>query len=262
LEKAYLNKNTYHTSEDHPRSFFDKLALNTRLYFFYKYFGVVLKSRKKVINGVYDTRAWYESSQKIFDLIENCGGKFHLEGLENIDSENGPYVFISNHMSALETMIFPGIIAPKTELTFVVKESLINYPFFGPIMQSRKPIVVSRENSREDLFKVINEGKEKLSNGSSIVIFPQSTRRTDLIHEAFNTLGVKLASKAKVKVIPIAIKTDFWGNSRFIKDLGSLHREKPIYMEFGKAIDITGNGKDDNQNIFNFISDRLKQWSD
>ncbi len=261
LERAFITNSNYYTSPSHKRALFDKLLFNSRLYFLYKYFGVVLRSRKKALNGTYDTKAWYESSHEIFDIIENCGGKFHLEGLDNIDPKGGPYVFISNHMSALETMIFPGIIAPKMDVTFVVKESLINYPFFGPIMRSREPIVVSRENSREDLMKVLLEGKEILKSGRSIIIFPQSTRKTVLNPSEFNSLGVKLAKKAGVKIVPIAIKTDFWGNSRFIKDLGPLNRKKVIHMEFKPGVSITGNGKIENDAIIDFISDRFKKWT-
>lgn len=37
-----------------------------------------------------------------------------------------PVVFVSNHMSTLETFVFPCIIAPVMKVTFVVKDSLVN----------------------------------------------------------------------------------------------------------------------------------------
>ena len=45
--------------------------------------------------------------------------------MENIARDPAPVVFIGNHMSTLETMVLPGLIAPHREVTFVVKESLV-----------------------------------------------------------------------------------------------------------------------------------------
>ena len=80
-------------------------------------------------------------------------------------------------MSAMESMIFPCIIAPFREVTFVVKESLTTYPFFGPVMRAREPIAVGRSNSREDFISVMKQGQEFIKEGTSVVIFPQGGRR-------------------------------------------------------------------------------------
>src|SRR4030043_2323348 len=138
--------------------------------------------------------------------------------MQNISKSEGPVLFIGNHMSTLETMVLPCIIAPHREVTFVVKESLVKHPLFGDVMRSRNPIVVGRTDPRKDLEAVMNGGMDLLSKGISIVIFPQSTRSVEFIPEEFNSLGVKLAKKAGVKVVPIAIKTDFWGNGKLIKE--------------------------------------------
>jgi 1-acyl-sn-glycerol-3-phosphate acyltransferase len=257
---GFLDGDNYHTPEDQARHLLDKLSFNTRAYFILSFIGTVLRTRRDAINGLYDKAAWIESSQYILRLIERCGGKFHIMGLNHMREIRGPVVYISNHMSTLETMVFPGIIAPFREVTFVVKDSLVKHPFFGAVMRSRNPIIVSRANSREDLMIVMNKGMELLAKGTSIVIFPQSTRNTEFNHTEFNSLGVKLAGRAGVPVVPVAIKTDFWENGRIIKDLGPISRKKPIYIEFHKPINVKGNGKEENENIIEFISSRLKSW--
>ena len=221
----------------------------------------MFKTRRLAVKGQLDRQAWAISSHSVMKLIENSGGRFHIEGLDNIRKAEGPVVFVSNHMSTLETMVFPCIIASEKEVTFVVKDSLINFPVFGPIIRARNPIVVSRTNSREDLALVINQGKKFLEKGTSIIIFPQKTRRIEFIPEEFNSLGVKLAGRAGVQVIPIAIKTDFWGNGKFIKELGPIYPEKTIYMTFEKPMHIQGTGKEEHQKIVDFISSKLKGWS-
>lgn len=255
-----FDNDTYDTAESTPRALPDKLSLNTRFYFMSRYIGIVLRTRKEAENGKYDTEAWIKSSGEIFDLIERCGGRFHLRGLDNIRKEEGPVVFVGNHMSTLETMTLPGIVAPYRKVTFAVKESLVRHPFFGAVMRSRDPIVVGRENSREDLVVVLKKGRELLANGTSVIIFPQSTRMRVFAPEKFNSLGVKLASSAGVKVVPFAIKTDFWEIGKYVKDLGKISRQKPVYMTFGEPMDVPGTGKSENAKIVDFIVSHLKEW--
>ena len=256
----HFQGNTYETPEDMPRFILDRLAFNSRVPFVAKFVNVLIRARKIALKGEYDTQQWIKSSVDILKIIEGCGGKFHINGLDNIRKDEGPVVFISNHMSTLETMILPGIIAPNRPVTFVVKDSLVTHPIFGPIMRAREPIVVSRKNSREDLKIVLNESQKLLKEGISIVIFPQSTRSVQFNEKEFNTLGVKVAAKAGVKAVPIALKTDFWGNGKLIKDIGRLDRKQPIYFEFGEPLSITGTGKQEQQQIIAFIKEHLQKW--
>jgi 1-acyl-sn-glycerol-3-phosphate acyltransferase len=260
MQKGYFNSNTYHTPEKESFSIIEKFRLDSSLYFTYKYASIVLRTRKEAIRKLYDTKAWTDSSFEIFRFIEKAGGIFHITGMENITRSPGSVLFISNHMSTLETMILPSIIGPHKELTFVVKESLVKHPLFGDVMRSRNPIVVGRTDPRKDLEAVMIGGVELLNNGISIVIFPQSTRSVEFKPEEFNSLGIKLAKKAGVDVVPIALKTDFWGNGKLIKELGPLDHHKIIHIKFGEPMKITGNGKEENQRIIDFIQSSLEEW--
>lgn len=259
--KGYFDSTIYNTPEKKNLTLGDRILLNSRIYFTLRYARTVLRTRKEAIRKIYDTKAWADSSFEIFEFIEKTGGKFHISGMENITKPEGPVLFISNHMSTLETMILPSIIAPHREVTFVVKESLVKHPLFGDVMRSRNPIVVGRTDPRKDLEAVMNGGMELLSKGISIIIFPQSTRSLAFKPEEFNSLGVKLAKKAGVQVVPVAIKTDFWGNGKWIKELGPLDSNKPIHFKFGEPFSITGNGKEENQRIIEFIQTNLKIWN-
>jgi 1-acyl-sn-glycerol-3-phosphate acyltransferase len=217
----------------------------------------VIKARSQAVKGVYDKQAWIKSSYNIMRVIEGCGGRFHLRGLDNLQLRKGPVVFVSNHMSTLETFVFPCIIAPLMDVTFVVKKFLVKMPLFGPVMRSRNPIVVNRDNPREDFETVMTEGKKLLAQGISIIVFPQGTRSVTFNPADFNSLGIKLAKAAGVQVVPVSIKTDFWGNGKYLKDLGPIHRDKPIWMTFGEPFSIQGNGKEDHQRVIEFISNHL-----
>jgi 1-acyl-sn-glycerol-3-phosphate acyltransferase len=260
MEKGYFKSYTYNTPVREHLSLKEKFCLNNRLYFTLKYAGVVLRTRKQAIRKVYHTKEWTDSSFEILRIIEETGGMFHITGMENITKSEGPVLFIGNHMSTLETMILPGIIGPHRELTFVVKESLVNHPVFGDVMRSRNPIVVGRTDPRKDFEAVMTGGLELLSQGNSIVIFPQSTRSVEFKPEEFNSLGVKLAKKAGVEVVPVAIKSDFWGNGKLIKELGPIDMHKPIHIRFGEPFRVAGNGKEENQKIIDFIQSALEEW--
>ncbi|HUX94869.1 MAG TPA: lysophospholipid acyltransferase family protein [Bacteroidales bacterium] len=262
MEKGYFQSFSYQTPVKKKRTFIDRLRSDSRLYFTIKYAIIVLKSRKLAIKKEYGDKEWADSSFVVFRLIEKAGGRFNISGMENILKHEGPVLFISNHMSTLETMIFPCIVSPLRRVTFVVKESLVKHPLFKDVMQSRDPVVVGRSDPRKDLEAVMNGGADLLSKGISIIIFPQSTRSLEFMPEEFNSIGVKLAKKAGVPVVPIAIKTDYWGNGKYIKELGPIDRKKTIYMKFGGPFMITGNGKEENNRIIKFIQDSLKEWKD
>lgn len=222
--------------------------------------GIVFRSRKKAKQGIYDTENWASSSIEVLRVLEDAGAKFKITGFDNLRKAKQPVVFVCNHMSTLETMVLPGLIAPIMEHVFVVKDSLVSNPVFGPVIGARSPIEVSRKNSRDDLMKVLNEGSEKLGKGLSIVIFPQSTRRDVFRSEEFNTLGEKLASRNKVELIPIALKTDFWKNGKLVKDLGPLNRKATVMFRFGEPLSISGSGKEEHSKIIGFISASLNEW--
>jgi 1-acyl-sn-glycerol-3-phosphate acyltransferase len=147
-------------------------------------------------------------------------------------------------------------------VTFVVKRSLLTYPFFGPIMRARDPVVVDRRNPREDFEAVLRGGLERLQRGISIVVFPQSTRMERFDPGQFNTIGIKLARRAGVPVIPLALRTDFWRNGSILKEVGRIRPERTVYFRFGAPFRITGNGKEEHHRIIAFIQSSLAEWEE
>jgi len=160
----------------------------------------------------------------------------------------------------MDTVVIPAIVAQEIPMTFIIKESLMDYPVFKHVMRSRNPIALGRTNPREDLKKVFSEGKERLAQGISISVFPQTTRGTDFNPKQFNSIGVKLAQKAGVPVIPLALKTDAWTNGKFIKDLGRINPEISTHFAFDAPITVEGKGKEAHQQVIDFISGKLQEW--
>ncbi|MGD8351694.1 MAG: lysophospholipid acyltransferase family protein [Nitrospirota bacterium] len=202
------------------------------------------------------------SSKGVLRALESVGVKFDLSGMENLRSFDGPCVLVSNHMSTLETLCFPGIILPFKRVTFVVKESLLRYPVFKHIMRAMKAIGVNRRNPREDLRAVLANGGRMLEDGMSVVVFPQTTRTTEFDPSDFNSLGVKLARRAGVPVVPVAVKTDAWGvGPSFMKDVGRIDASKTVRMCFGRPLAVEGRGDAEHGKVVEFIGSRLEEWS-
>lgn len=256
-------QDSYDTPENTPRMFGDYLLCGTRLFFFYRMARVIISANRKILKkGCYTIEDWCDDSYYTFRSVEGCGAKIHIRGMNFIDSVSGPAVFIGNHMSTLETFLLPGIICPRKPSSFIVKKELTESFYFGRIMRGTKPIVVGRENPMEDLKTVLNDGTAKLKSGRSVIVFPQSTRSAKFNPEEFNSIGVKLAKKADVPIIPMAIKTDFWGNGKIIKDFGKISREKDVHIEFGESLRVEGNGKETHTKVVKFIQRRLDEWKD
>jgi 1-acyl-sn-glycerol-3-phosphate acyltransferase len=221
---------------------------------------LIYQSSKMAMKGKYDHDQWRTDSLRIFGFVESVGGRHHVSGLQGVAQHPGPLVFIANHMSMLDTFLLPGLILPFHRVTFVVKASLLRYPVFGAIMRAVHPISLERTNPRKDLKVVLDEGRRILGSGCSLVIFPQSTRSSRFDASTFNSLGVKLAKKTGAWVVPVAMKTDFQANGRFIKEAGPVDPKKEIHIAFGRPMAVTASGQETHRNIISFIEGHLMRW--
>jgi 1-acyl-sn-glycerol-3-phosphate acyltransferase len=228
--------------------------------FYSRILPIVFRASAKARQGVYDDAAWSASSLETLHALEHIGARFDISGLDHVAALEGPCLFIGNHMSTLETFVLPVLLVPFKRVTFVVKRSLVEYPIFGHVMRSRDPITVGRTNPRDDLMSVLEGGAERLAKGISIVIFPQTTRAPAFDPKEFNTIGVKLAKRASVPVIPFALKTDAWGNGRLHKDFGRIDPSKTVHFAFGAPLRIAGRGSEEHEAIIRFISAHLTEW--
>jgi len=221
---------------------------------------IVCRAAAKAKRGCYDDQEWMRSSRDVLRSLERVGVRFEITGLEHVAALPGPCVFIGNHMSTLETFVLPGLLLPFRRITFVVKQSLLDYPVFGHVMRSRDPIAVGRVNPREDLKAVLEGGRERIGRGLSLVVFPQTTRTAAFDPVEFNTIGVKLAKRAGAPVIPMALKTDAWGNGRLVKDFGRIDPSRSARIDFGAPLLVADQGGESHAAIVRFISDRLRAW--
>lgn len=251
---------SYHTPEDTPRSIWEYITLGSRISFYLRNFYVFYDSGKHCRIGDFDTQYKADNSLRNVRIVESCGGRVHAEGLDNLSKDTKPAVIISNHMSLLETACLHAFIRPRRDFCFVIKRSLFDVPYFGDIMRELDCIAVDRVNPRDDFKVVMEEGRKRLEAGKSVLIFPQHTRSEVFKPAEFNSIGVKLAKHASCPIIPLALRTDFIGNGKLIKDLGPLRRKRPVHFRFGAPMEVSGTGKEEHAEIVRFIKESLLEW--
>jgi 1-acyl-sn-glycerol-3-phosphate acyltransferase len=227
---------------------------------YWRFLSVVFRASAKSKRNAYTDAEWCRSSHTIMRALERCGVHFDITGAEHLLHLDSPCVFVANHMSVLETVILPVIIQPHKAVTFIVKDSLMTYPVFKHILRTRDPIVVNRVNPRQDLKTVLQDGKALLDRGISVVVFPQTTRSRSFDPESFNSLGIKLAARAQVPVVPLALITDAWENGRWIKEFGRINPTRKVCFAFDKPLVVDGRGADAHAQVIAFISGKIQQW--
>ncbi|WP_136805973.1 lysophospholipid acyltransferase family protein [Desulfosediminicola flagellatus] len=250
-------ENFTYTTKKHERSLIAKLFPS--LHFYTRFVTIILRSSMKARRGEYGDKQWGDSSQAVLHYLEDIGVHIRISGLEHLEKTTGPCVIIGNHMSFIETLILPAIILPR-RVTFVVKQSLVEYPVFKHIMLSRNPIAVSRTNPRQDLKVVLEEGVKRLEDGMSVVVFPQSTRSHVFDASKMSSIGVKLAKRAGVPLVPLALRTDTLKNGPLIKDFGRIDCNRPIRLAFDTPAEVEGRGNEEVQLINSFIERKLQEW--
>lgn len=248
----------YRTPEGSKRSVL--AGLSPSLGFYRRIAGIVFAASGAARKGRFDDAAWYAASLKIRTAFEACGARVEVEGTRHLAQAGGPVVIIGNHMSTAETFLLASMVLPIRRMTFVVKRGLVEYPVFKHIMRSRDPIVVGREDPRADLKAVMEGGVERLGRGWNVVVFPQRTRKVEFEREGFNSIGVKLAKRAGVKVVPMALKTNAWSNGKWLKDYGPFLPEEPVRFRFGAALEVEGNGREANEAVMAHIETALRDW--
>ncbi len=247
-------------SQSRPRLLLKYLPGSLSLLYYIRLLYTLLHASFSARRGSLDNAKWAMYSHRCLQVVESVGGSVNISGLQGVSDQQGPVVYIGNHMSLAETLILPGIALAFSRANFIIKEELRHYPVLGSIFRVLGLIAVSRKNPREDFKMVLREGHKFIAGGGSVIIFPQATRSVEFDARAFNTLGVKLAARAGVPVVPVAIKTDFHGNGRWIKDMGPINPRKTLYFKFGDPLPVSGKSREIHQQVVDFISQNLTAW--
>ncbi len=221
---------------------------------------IISRCSWRYLRGTFNHEAWSEICCASVSFAERLGATVTFEGFEQRAAYDGPVVYVSNHMSTLETMVFPTALNAFGKLAIIVKKSLGDIPVVGAAHRAVGAIEVTRKNAREDLVTVLEQGAARLAGGSSVLLFPQGTRQSVFEAKRFNTLGAKLAERARVPVVPIAVRTDFLQTGRWVKDFGMVDPSKPIRFACGPVLPPELGAKKAHERCVAFIEGQIRAW--
>jgi len=178
----------------------------------------LLGSPRKAIRAA--TRLWVRGV--LFGLRHIVGLRYVEKGRDLIPAE--PCLIICNHESTWETLaalvLFPDV-------AIVAKQELLRIPIIGWYLRKSPMIVIDRESGSKALKAMLNQSREALAAGRSVLVFPQGTRMDESEPIRFKR-GVELMySKLGVPVLPVLVNAGkFWGAS------GSSKREGAITVSY------------------------------
>ncbi len=184
----------------------------------------------------FETTHWGDFGIAVLRMMERLGAEAEFSGFERVRNLGMPVVWVSNHMSPLETYILPSALLAFSRLSVVMKRSLTKYPVFGRIVRAIHPICLDRKSAVEDLRTMMTQGCEALKAGRSVLVFPEGSRFREFDPERFNSIGVKLAQRAGVPMVPVAVYTDAMQIGGLCKDLFSIHAERKIRIVCGEPV--------------------------
>lgn len=141
-------------------------------------------------------RAWART------LLRVSGVRVRVTGLEHIDPD-GSYVFISNHLSYMDTPVALANI--PVQFRFLAKRGLFQIPFLGQHLSRAGHIPVPREDPRAAVRTMQTAAEVIQQKKISLLVFPEGGRSRDGALQAFKEGGAYIAIRAGVPVVPIAL---------------------------------------------------------
>ena len=164
-----------------------------------------------------------------------CGVRYELRGHERLPA--GPCVILANHQSEWETVYLQLLHPP---VCTVLKRELLNIPIFGWGLQLLHPIALDRSRPARAMKQVLTQGKARLDEGLSVLIFPEGTRVAPGSRRRYSKSGVVIACRAGVPVVPVAHNAgERWPGRHWVKRPGRLS------LEVGAPIETRGRSADE-----------------
>ena len=157
-----------------------------------------------------------------------CGVTHEMRGLANLLDE--PVIIVSKHQSAFETFALYYYLKKSF---FIHKKQLFYIPIFGQYLMKHNMVSIDRGGQASTMRKMITDVKKKLDSGSTIIIFPEGTRKKPGAKADYKTGFIGIYNTSKRKLQPVALNSGlFWQKGLKIIKRGH------IIIEFLPQIDI------------------------
>jgi len=215
--------------------------------------------------GKLTTQNWAGFCFSVVTCAERLGMNVHFEGWLNRKKHDGPVVYLCNHMSTTETILFPPAILPFGPFNIVAKRSLLHLPFLAKAAADMGLVPIDRKSPREDLMNMLRICTERIKAGNSFLIFPQGTRQAVFSRARFSSIGAKIAEKAGCPIVPLVVDTrcqltrEKGFLKHFFKDFGPVDTSYDIRCACGPVIPCE-KSRAMHEKTFDWMATRLEEW--
>ncbi len=133
--------------------------------------------------------------------LQLAGVRLTVEGQEHLPQ--GAAVYMPNHQSNFDILaLFAGL---PVQFRWLAKEELFRIPLFGFAMRRTGYIAVDRSD-RKKAIQSMAMAARRISEGTSVIVFPEGTRSPDGNLLPFKKGGFLLAIDAAAPIVPVAIR--------------------------------------------------------
>ncbi len=112
------------------------------------------------------------------------------------------HLFVANHRSMAD--IFLACLLPW-EVKFLSKESVFRIPLLGWLMRTAGDISLAR-GDKDSAREALEQMRRRLTDGASVIVFPEGTRSADGSLAPFREGAFRLALELSIDVVPLAIR--------------------------------------------------------
>ena len=157
-----------------------------------------------------------------------CGVTHEMRGFANLSDE--PVIIVSKHQSAFETFALYYYLKKSF---FIHKKQLFYIPIFGQYLMKHNMVSIDRAGQASAMRKMITDVKKKLDSGSTIIIFPEGTRKKPGAKADYKTGFIGIYNTSKRKLQPVALNSGLFWQKGF-----KIIKRGHIIIEFLPQIDI------------------------
>ncbi len=167
-------------------------------------------------------------------LLLYLGVRIETEGLEKLD-KNTHYVFMGNHLSYADIFVLLHVLSER-QFLFMAKKELFKIPLFGFAIKKIGMIPIEREDRKDGLKSLLSAAK-KISEGYSVLLFPEGTRSSNGKLGSFKRGAFVLAGRTGNKIAPFIIR----GTSNAVPKHGfRVYPFKTVHLKFLQPMDSGG----------------------
>ncbi len=159
----------------------------------------------------------------------SCGISYRVEGAA---IPPGAHVALWKHSSSWETMAMM-VIFPRQ--VWVLKRELVWVPVVGIGIRQMHAIAIDRKSGHSAVSQVVEQGKQRLAEGSWVMIFPEGTRMPAGQTRRYGVSGVLLAREAGRLIVPVAHNAGYFWPRR-----GLMKKPGVVRVVIGEAVPVAG----------------------